>query len=435
MKGYDCMNNKKEYRFDTMLLHGGFRTDSDTHSMVTPIYQTTAYLFDSTQDAADIFELKKEGNIYTRLSNPTTDAFNSRISELEGGAGALSFSSGHAALYAAFLNLCDTGDEIVSSSSIYGGAVSMLANTVSRLGIKTVFVNADDLDEWENAITDRTRCLFVEAVGNPNANISDIEAIAAIAHSHDIPLIVDSTFTTPYLMRPFDFGADIVIHSATKYLGGHGNAMGGVVVDSGKFPFLNNKRFSQYNDPDEAYHGAVFARDFDLPFLSRLGAVMLRDLGACQSPFNSFLLLQGIQTLALRMQRHSENALAVARYLDSHPLVEKVNHAGLETSPYHGLAEKYLPKGIPAIFTFELKGGREAGAKFIDSLKLFSHVANVGDTRSLVIHPATTTHGQLSEEQLMAGNITSGTVRLSIGIEDINDIIDDIDHALSCTVL
>ena len=423
---------KNSYGFDTLSIHAGFTPDAQTHSGSPAIYQTTAYAFDSTEHAARLFELKEAGNIYTRLQNPTSDVFEQRMAALDGGVGALAFSSGHAAMVGAFLNLAEAGDEIVASIAIYGGAINMMGVTLGRLGIKVHFVDPDDLQAWENAINDRTKCLFTEVVGNPNANVADIPAIAEIAHRHGVPLIVDGTFVTPYLFKPIDFGADIVVYSATKLIGGHASSMGGVVVDSGKFRFLDNPRFPRYNEPDESYHGVVFAKDFaGSEFITRLRTLMMRDLGACPSPFNSFLFINGLETLSLRMRKHCDNAKAVAEFLSGHKKVKKVNYPTLPDSPYKALADKLLPRGAGAVFTIELDGDRRDGGNFIDSLQLFRNVANVGDVRSLVIHPASTTHSQLTAEQLRESGITEGTVRLSIGLEDAEDLIADLDQALN----
>lgn len=427
MKGLE----ERQFGFDTLMVHAGTGPDPVTHAVTTPVYQTTAYTFDSVEHAKRLFELKEAGNIYTRLSNPTVDALERRVAALDGGVGALAMASGHAAMVHAFLNLAGEGDEIVSSICIYGGAINMMGVTLGRIGIKVKFVDPGDLQAWEDAVTDRTKAFFVEAIGNPNANVADIEKIAAIAHRHGIPMIVDSTFTTPYLIRPIEFGADYVMHSATKFLGGHGTAMCGIITDAGTFQFKDNPRFPLYNEPDVSYHGVVFADCGNQAFILRLRALMLRDLGACCAPMNAFLILQGIETLSLRMRKHSDNALAIAKYLEKHPQVRFVNYPGLESSPYYQLAQKYLPKGAGGVFTFGLKGGRETGAKFIDSLKLFGHVANVGDVRSLVIHPATTTHSQLSDEQLEESGITAETIRLSIGIEDVEDLIADLEQAIA----
>ncbi len=422
-------------KFNTLAIHAGQTPDTDTHSIAAPIYQTTAYAFDSSEHAKELFELKQAGNIYTRLSNPTCDTLERRVAALEGAVGALSMSSGHAAIFNTILNLASAGDEIVSSICIYGGAINLFGVTFKNLCINVKFVDPDDMDAWKNAITDKTKAFFVETVGNPNANVADLSAIADIAHSNGIPLIVDSTFTTPYLCRPIEHGADIVIHSATKFLGGHGTSMAGIVVDSGKFNFEGNERFPQYNNPDVSYHGAVFAKDFgNAGFITRLRALILRDIGSCLSPFNAFMILQGIETLPLRMERHCQNALAVAKYLECNQYVSFVNYPSLESNKYHALQQKYMPLGCSSVFTFGLDASREAGAKFIDSLKLFSHVANVGDVRSLVIHPATTTHSQLSDEQLKNAGISAQTIRLSIGLEDVEDLIADLDQAIKTAV-
>ncbi len=417
--------------FDTKQVHAGYETEKTTNATVPPIYMTNAYAFNSTDHAKQLFELSESGNIYSRIMNPTSDVLEKRVCELDGGTGALAFSSGHAAIFTAITNLAGAGDEIVSSICIYGGAINMLGVTLKRLGITVKFVNPDNLEEWEAAVTDKTKAFFTETIGNPNANISDLSAIAEIAHKNNIPFIVDSTFTTPYLNRPIEFGADIVIHSATKFLGGHANVMGGIVVDSGRFNYKDNDRFSLYNTPDESYHGVVFADMGGAAFIARLRTLGLRDIGACISPMNAFLIAQGIQTLSLRMERHCQNALQVAQFLDAHPKVKAVNYAALPNNKYYDLAKKYCPLGVGSVFTFEVDGSREDCGRFIDSLVLLKNVANVGEVSSLVIHPATTTHSQLSPEQLKASNITEQTVRLSIGIESIEDIIADISNALA----
>lgn len=422
----------KNYGFDTLMVHAGTQPDPGTHSVALPIYQTTAYTFDSTEHAARLFELKEPGNIYTRLSNPTVDALERRVAALDGGIGALAFASGHAAMVHTFLNLAGAGDEIVSSICIYGGAINMMGVTLGRIGVKVKFVDPGDLGAWEAAVTDRTKAFFVEAIGNPNANVADIAAIAAIAHRHGVPMIVDSTFTTPYLLRPIDYGADYVVHSATKFLGGHGTAMCGIVTDAGTFDFNGNPRFPLYTEPDVSYHGVVFAKDCgNAGFLSRLRAMMLRDLGGCCAPLSAFLIMQGIETLSLRMRHISESALAIAEHLEGHPDVAFVNYPGLKSSTYYPLVRKYLPRGAGGVFTFGLKGGRERGAKLIDSLELILHVTNVGDSRTLISHPASTTHSQLSDEQLAESGITPETVRLSVGLEDPADLIADLDRAIA----
>ena len=419
-------------KFDTLAVRAGYTPESDHHSVAAPIYMTNAYAFESVEYAKELFELKAAGNIYTRLSNPTVDVLEKRVAALDGGIAAVAMSSGHGAMFTTFLNLAQAGDEIVSSICIYGGAINMMGVTLGNLGITTKFVDPSNLEEWESAVTDKTKAFFVEVVGNPNANVADIEAIAAIAHKHGIPMIVDSTFTTPALCRPIEHGADIVIHSATKFLCGNGTAMCGIAVDAGTFKFEGNPRFPQYNNPDPSYHGSVFAKDFgNAAFATRLRALILRDVGTCMSPFNAFLCLNGIETLSLRMNKHSENALKIAKHLESHPDVAFVNYPMLESSPYYELAKKYLPNGAGGVMTFGVKGTRETGAKFIDSLKLLMNVANVGDSRSMVIHPATTTHSQLTDEQLVRSGITPQTIRLSVGIEDVDDIIADIDAAIA----
>lgn len=417
------------YKLATIAVRGGYDGEPTTHSTEVPLYLTNAYSFDSIQHAQDLFSLKEPGNIYSRLSNPTVDIMENRMAQLDGGIGALGFASGHAAIFNTIVNLASAGDEIVSSIQIYGGAINMLGVSLKRLGITVKFVDPANLEEWENAITDKTKALFFETIGNPNANVADISAIAAIGHKHGVPVIADSTFTTPYLCRPIQFGADLVIHSATKFLGGHGAVMGGVVVDAGSFQFKGNPRFPLFNEPDESYHGVVFA-DTDAPFILRLRALITRDLGACMSPFNAYMILQGLETLHLRMQRHCENSLKVAQFLEQHPDVSFVNYPMLPASPDYPLVQKYCPNGAGAVFTFGLKGGRERGRRFVEALKLFIHCANVGDSKSIVTHPATTTHSQLSAEQLKAAGISEETVRLSIGIEDCDDIIADLDQAI-----
>ena len=424
-----------DYRFDTLATHAGYTPDKEHHAMQLPIYQTSAYEFESVQYAKDLFELKAPGNIYTRLSNPTVDALERRTAALEGGIGALAMASGHASMVATFLNLAECGDEIVSSISIYGGAINMMGVTLGKMGIKVKFIDGDDLAAWESAITDKTKAFFVELVGNPNANVADVQAIADIAHKNGIPFIVDGTFCTPYLCRLKDFGADYIVHSATKYMSGNGTSMAGITVDCGSFDFMGNPRFPQYNNPDVSYHGAVFGKDFgSAGFITRLRALMLRDLGACLAPFNAFLIMLGLETLSLRMQRHSDNALTVATWLENHPDVDFVNYPGLASSKYHALQQKYMPKGASSVFTFGLKGDRAVGAKFMDSLQLIKNVANLGDTRTMVSHPATTTHSQLSEEQLAASGISGQTIRISVGIDDAEDILADLEQAIKIAV-
>lgn len=425
----------KNLGFDTLSLHAGFSGDKCEGSTEVPIHATSAYRFESTDHAARLFELKEAGNIYSRLGNPTVAVLEERVAALDGGVGAVAFSSGHAAIFSTMLCLAECGDEIVSSINIYGGAINMLGVTLGKLGIKTVFVSGNDPADWEAAITPKTKALFLEIVGNPNANIADLSPIAALAKKHGIPYIVDSTFTTPAICRPKEFGADIVIHSATKFLCGHGNSLAGIAVDCGTFQFVGNPRFPQYNSPDVSYHGVVFGKDFGpAGFATRLRALYLRDLGGCLSPFNAYLVLLGVETLSLRMERHCSNALAVAKFLQKNPNVTFVSYPALPESPYYPLAQKYLGGKGGAVFTFGIKGGREAGGRFIDSLNLIANVANVGDTKTQVIHPATTTHSQLSEEQLAASGTTPETIRISVGLENIEDLIADLEQAIQTAV-
>jgi O-acetylhomoserine (thiol)-lyase len=420
-------------RFDTLAVHGGQEPDPTTGSRAVPIYQTTSYVFNDTEHAANLFALKESGNIYTRLMNPTTDVFEKRIAALEGGVGALAFASGHAAISAAIFNIAEAGEEIVSSATLYGGTYNMFAYTLPRLGIKVKFVDPRDPENFRKAITPETKALYAETIGNPKIDVLDIEKVAAVAHENGIPLIIDSTFATPYLCRPIEFGADIVVHSATKFIGGHGTSMGGVVVDSGKFDWANGK-FPLLSEPDPSYNGLRYTEALGpLAFIIRLRTQILRDLGATVSPFNSFLFLQGLETLPLRMERHSANALAVARYLAGHKLVEWVSYPGLLNHPDHKLAGKYLPKGAGAILTFGIKGGLEAGKKFINSLQLFSLLANVGDAKSLVIHPASTTHSQLTPAQRASAGAPDELIRLSLGLEDAADLIADLEQALAAS--
>lgn len=419
--------------FNTIALHGGQEADSATNSRAVPIYQTSSYVFESSEQAANIFSLKEEGNVYTRLGNPTTEVLEKRVAMLEGGVGALAFSSGAAAIMGAVLNITKTGDEIVSSSALYGGTYNFFANTLPKFGIKTVFVNSDDPKDFERAITNKTKLIFAETLGNPKLNVLDIEAMAKIAHAYNIPLIVDNTVPTPYLLRPIEFGADIVVHSATKFLGGHGTSIGGVIVDSGNFDW--SVKFPEFSEPDLSYNGIKYLEKFGkAAYIAKARVQILRDTGACISPFNSFLILQGIETLPLRMKEHSKNALEVAKFLQSHEKVSWVNYPGLESNTNYYLSQKYLPKGQGAIVGFGIKDGKTAGAKFIDNLKLLSHVANIGDAKSLVIHPASTTHAQLSEEERLKSGVSDDFIRLSIGLEDVNDIINDIRQALEKTV-
>jgi len=425
--------------FSTQAIHGGHSPDSETHSRAVPLYQTTSYTFDDTAHAADLFGLRKFGNIYTRIMNPTTDVLEQRIAALEGGVGALATASGQAAETLAILTLAQAGDEIVASTDLYGGTVSLFTHTLPKFGIKVRFVTPGDLNGWEQAVNDRTKAFFVESIGNPKLDIVDIEQIAKIGDAHGIPLVVDNTVTTPYLLNPIAHGATIVIHSATKFIGGHGTSIGGIIVDSGKFDWAASGRFDAFLEPEPAYHGLKFYETFgNLTFILRARVLGLRDMGAAVSPFNAWLFLQGLETLALRMQRHSENGLAVAEWLEKHPCVAWVRYPGLPSSPTYALKEKYLPKGQGAMIGFGIRGGQQAAVKFIESCKLFSHLANIGDAKSLVIHPASTTHEQLTEEEQQAAGVTPDFIRLSIGIEDIDDIIADLDVALnegvSCTL-
>ncbi|CAD2216946.1 O-acetylhomoserine/O-acetylserine sulfhydrylase [Angomonas deanei] len=422
--------SEANYRFDTLQVHAGQVIDS-TKSRAVPIYQTTSYVFDDSAYGSDVFNLRVPGNIYTRITNPTTDAFEKRVAALEGGVGALATASGMAAILYSIQNLAGPGDEIISLATLYGGTYTLFNNRLeSQFAIKAHLVDPEDFDALEKTINDKTKAIFFESIGNPGINIPDIERITAIAHKHGIPVVVDNTFGTPYLIQLKDHGVDVIVHSATKYIGGHGNSIGGVIVDIGKFQYKGNPRFPQYNKPDDAYHGLVAADLGPAAYITRARVNLLRDTGACLSPFNAFLLLLGLETLSLRVQRHVQNAQAVAKHLQKHPHVAWVSHPDLPDNKFHERAKKYFPKGSGAIFTFGVKGGKEASIKFIDSLKLFSILANVADAKSLAIHPAGTTHSQLDEEGLKRAGVLPELVRLSIGIEDINDIIEDIDQAL-----
>jgi O-acetylhomoserine (thiol)-lyase len=417
--------------FETLALHGGQQPDPTTGARAVPIYATTSYQFKDTDHAARLFGLQEFGNIYTRIMNPTTDVFEQRVAALEGGVGALATASGQAAETLAILNIAGTGDNIVSSSDLYGGTYNLFRHTLPKLGITTRFVDARDYEGFAQAIDERTKAFFLELVGNPRLDVLDLERIAAIAHAQGVPVIVDATTVTPYLWKPIEHGADIVIHSTTKYIGGHGTTIGGVIVDSGRFDWANG-RFPEFTQPDASYHGLVYTQAFgNLAFILKARVQGLRDIGAAQSPFNSFLLLQGLETLPLRMERHSQNALAAARYLSEHSKVAWVNYPGLPSHPSYALAQKYLPKGQSGILGFGVKGGREAGRTFINNLKLFSHLANIGDAKSLAIHPASTTHSQLTPEEQALTGVSDDYVRLSIGIETIDDILADLDGALS----
>ncbi|KKX54914.1 MULTISPECIES: homocysteine synthase [Brevibacillus] len=428
------MSDQQQWKPETLALHGGQSVDPVTGSRAVPIYQTTSYVFRDTEHAANLFGLKEPGNIYTRIMNPTQDVFEQRVALLEGGVGALATSSGQAAITFAILNIAQAGDEIVSSSNLYGGTYNLFAHTLGRLGIKVHFVDPSDPENFRAKINENTKALFTETIGNPRIDVADIEAIAAIAHENGVPLIVDNTFATPLLCRPFDYGADIVVHSTTKFIGGHGTAIGGIIVDSGKFDW-NNGKFPGLTTPDPSYHGVVYTEAVGpLAYIIKARVQLQRDIGAAVAPFNSFLFLQGLETLHLRIERHSQNALAVARYLQQHPAVEWVNYPGLEDSPYHELAKKYLPKGAGAILTFGIRGGVAEGKKLIESVKLFSHLANVGDSKSLIIHPASTTHQQMNESEQLAAGVTPGMIRISVGTEAIDDIIADLEQALHAAV-
>ena len=417
-----------DYKFETLQLHVGQETpDPATDSRAVPIYATTSYVFKDSAQAAGRFGLTEGGNIYTRLMNPTSDVFEKRIAALEGGAAALATASGSAAISYAIQNIAIAGDHIVSSTNLYGGTHNLFANTLKEQGLDTTFVDPSDPENFEKAIQPNTKLLYAETLGNPNSDVIDLEAIAAIAHKHGIPFIVDSTFATPYLLRPIEHGADVVVHSATKFIGGHGTVMGGVVVDSGKFDWAQNDKFPGLSKPNPSYHGVVFTEACgNLAYILKLRTTLMRDQGATISPFNSFLLLQGLETLSLRVERHVENALKVVDFLKNHPQVERVNHPSLATGKQKELYDKYFKKGAASIFTFEINGDAETAKKFTESLKLFSLLANVADVKSLVIHPASTTHSQLSEEELLSCGIKPNTVRLSIGTEHIDDIIADL---------
>ena len=421
----------REFKFETLQLHAGQVVDATTKSRVVPIYQTTSFVFEDTQEGADLFALQKAGNIYTRITNPTTSAFEERIAALEGGVGALATASGMAALTYTILGLAHAGDHVVAASTIYGGTFNLLKETLPRYGITTTFVDIDNLEEVEAAIKDNTKLVLIETLGNPVINIPDIEKIAEIAHNHQIPLVADNTFATPYLINVFSHGVDISVHSATKFIGGHGTTIGGVIVDSGKFDWAASGKFPQFVNEDPSYHNLSYTRDVGAAaFIVALRVQLLRDTGAALSPFNSFLLLQGLETLSLRVERHVQNAEKIVDFLVNHPKVEKVNYPKLADSPYHALAEKYLPKGVGSIFTFHVKGGEAEARKVIDSLEIFSNLANVADAKSLVVHPATTTHAQLSDSDLEAAGVTKNQIRLSIGLENADDLIEDLRLAL-----
>ena len=422
---------KHQWKFETLQLHvGQEQPDPASDARAVPIYQTTSYVFRNSKHAADRFGLADAGNIYGRLTNSTQDVFEKRIAALEGGIAALAVASGAAAVTYSILNLAQSGDHIVSAKTIYGGTYNLFAHTLPQYGITTTFVDPDEEGAFEAAIQENTKAIFIESLGNPNSNVIDVEQVAGIAHKHGIPLLIDSTFTPPSLFRPIEYGADIVIHSATKFIGGHGTTLGGVIVDSGKFDWAASGKFPGLTEPTPSYHGLSFARDVGAAaFVTRIRAILLRDTGSAISPFNAFLLLQGLETLSLRVERHVENSLKVLDFLKNHPKVEHINHPALPDSPYHTLYESYFPNGAGSIFTFEVKGGAEEATKFIDNLQLFSLLANVADVKSLVIHPASTTHSQLNAEELLDQGIKPNTIRLSIGTEHIDDIIYDLQQA------
>ncbi len=426
--------NGRKFGFNTRQLHAGQVPDPTTGSRAVPIYQTTSYNFKSTEHAANLFALKEFGNIYTRIMNPTSDVFEQRIADLEGGVGALAVSSGHAAQAQAIFALCGAGDHIVSASTLYGGTYNQFAYTFPRLGIDVTFVDPSDPENFRRAIRPNTKILYGETLGNPRINVFPFEEVAQIAREAGIPLMIDNTFATPYLCRPFEWGANIVVHSATKFIGGHGTSIGGLIVDGGNFTWKDNPRFPNFNTPDDSYHGLVYADLGEPAFILKSRVQILRDFGACLSPFNSFLFLQGLETLSLRVERHVQNAQRVAEWLDKHSSVSWVTYPGLKNSPDHAAAQKYLPKGAGAILGFGIKGGVEAGKGFINHLQLFSHLANVGDAKSLAIHPASTTHSQLNEEQQISAGVSPDFIRLSIGLEDIDDILWDLDQALKAAV-
>jgi len=417
--------------FETLQLHGGQKPDPTTGSRAVPIYQTTSYCFRDTAHAARLFALEEAGFIYTRIMNPTTDVLENRVAALEGGLGALAFASGQAACTAGVLNICYAGSEVVAAANLYGGTITLLDCTLRHYGVNTVFVDPTRPASFRKAINERTRLVFLETIGNPGLDVPDLRAIADIAHAAGIPLMVDNTFASPYLCRPFEHGADLIMHSLTKYIGGHGTSIGGILVDSGNFDWAASGKFPMLTQPDPSYHGLAYVKAFGpAAYIAKARTNMLRDMGACISPFNAFIFLQGLETLSLRMERHSANALAVARWLESHPRVTWVSYPGLRSHRSHRLARRYLPRGCGGILGFGIKGGMEAGKRFVDSVKLCSHLANVGDAKTLVIHPASTTHSQLTAEQQLAAGVTPDFIRVSVGIESVDDIIADLDQAL-----
>ena len=424
------MNEKAKYHLDTLAIHAGHQVDSDTLSRAVPIYQTTSYMFKDTEHAGNLFALKEFGNIYTRLMNPTTDVLEKRLAALEGGIGGLATSSGQSAIYISILNICGSGDHIIAAKSLYGGTVTLFSHTFAKLGIEVTFVDAREPENFTKAIKDNTRLIYIESIANPKNDVLQYDKIADIAHKNGMPLICDNTVTTPILFRPFEYGIDIIIHSCTKFISGHGTSIGGAIIDSGNFDW-NNGRYPEMTEPDPSYHGIKYVESFgDLAYIIKARTQLLRDMGSCMSPFNAFLFLQGLETLHLRMPRHCENALALAKWLEQQPEVSWVNYPGLESHPDYELAKKYLPNGQGAILGFGIKGGKEAGIKFINSVKLASHLANIGDSKTLVIHPASTTHQQLNEKEKLAAGVSDDYIRTSVGTEHIDDIIADFSQAL-----
>jgi len=424
------MAQEIQHHLETLALHAGQQIDSDTLSRAVPIYQTTSYVFKSTDHAANLFALKEFGNIYTRLMNPTTDVFEKRIAALEGGVAGLALSSGQSAIYVSIFNICGAGGHIVSSNSLYGGTVTLFSHTFPKLGIDVTFVDPKDPENFARAVKDNTRLVYIETLGNPKNDVLQYEKIAELAHKNGLPVICDNTVMTPILFRPIDYGIDIVVHSCTKFIGGHGTSIGGAIVDSGKFDWANG-RYPELTEPDPSYHGIKYVESFgNLAYIIKARTQFLRDMGSCISPFNAFLFIQGLETIHLRMPRHSENALALAKWLEKQPQITWVNYPGLPSHPDHALAKKYLTKGCGAIVGFGIKGGKKAGIKFINSVKLASHLANIGDSKTLVIHPASTTHSQLTEAEQLAAGVTPDYVRVSVGTEHIDDIIADVQQAL-----
>ena len=422
----------KNFRFETNQLHAGQSVDPTTNSRAVPIYQTTSFVFNDTIQAENMCALKESGNLYSRFTNPTVAVLEERIAILEGGVAALATSSGSSAITYAILNIAGAGDEIVAASTLYGGTYNLFSNTLPKFGIKTSFVNPEDISSFQAAITEKTKAIYIESIGNPGINIIDIEKISEIAHKNGIPLIVDNTFGTPYLIRPFEFGADIIVHSATKFIGGHGTTIGGIIVDGGKFDWAASGKFPGFTTPDTSYHGIRYAQDIGAAaFAIKARVQLLRDTGACLSPFNAFMLIQGLETLSLRVERHVENTKKITQFLSNHPKVEWISYPSLIGDKYNALAEKYFPKGAGSIFTFGVKGGEEATRKFIDELEIFSQLLNVADAKSLVIHPASTTHSQLSDEQQLSAGVTKDMVRISVGIENVDDLIEDIEQAFA----